>query len=895
MTGTKNVLPLATLLLVLCPVYVRAAWTADGVHVDAPNTAKRLEMTSDGTGGTILVWEDERDGAGNSDIFAQRVDTFGTVQWGNGVAICTAPFNQIEATIVSDGAGGAIIGWLDSRQYGNARSQIYMQRVNADGSVQWANDGVPVCTTFGNQYSLGMISVGAGGVIATWTDERSTNPISPDIFAQRVNLLGAAQWQADGVAVAQQLSVQNMIDHDNIVSDEQGGAIIVWTDYRYGNTADIYAQRINANGSTLWGSDGIFLSAPADGIHNSDPIAAPDGFGGAVVTWSVDPNGLEAQRIRSDGILLWFSDSAVVTDVNTSRRGITSDGVGGAIVTWGRTQTLGLFDPGSIYAQRFAGIDGSPQWASGGVALSSVDGSFQYDPVIVSDEGGAVIGFMDNSTYDRAFAQRIGPNGTVVWSPGGFAISSAFAGQSGRTIADGMNGTLHAWVSLLPQGIQVQRINNATGEWGQPGPLLVSVVDVPGDQGGLVKVRWNKGAAAPPWYYQVYRDDWGTWTPVGSAPYTGAATYNLNVPTLADSACNDPFGHQFMVSAVGPTIDDSNIGYGRSVDNLAPPAPVLTAQLVGNQVTLTWTNTAPDIMSWTVYLSPLPGVAACGTDCFFADVYDTTFSFEFGPPLGDMYWGVRAWDYHCNKGAMSNEAPILFPNTPVGNNVGVPLIDPVTGAPRGGVLFSQVTTEGRTDIEVTTSGPTLPANFATSDGKYYNVTTTATTTGTIEICINYQVAPPVQEASLRLFHYDTAAMPPDWFDITTILDVDNDKVCGVTTHLSPFVIGTVSATPVPNIPVPTAFALHPNVPNPFNPITTISYDVPTTGADVNISIYDVAGRLVRELVNGHRAAGRWSVQWNGDDDRGQRVASGVYFYRMRAGQFVDTKKMVLLK
>ncbi len=63
----------------------------------------------------------------------------------------------------------------------------------------------------------------------------------------------------------------------------------------------------------------------------------------------------------------------------------------------------------------------------------------------------------------------------------------------------------------------------------------------------------------------------------------------------------------------------------------------------------------------------------------------------------------------------------------------------------------------------------------------------------------------------------------------------------------------------------------------------------------SIIIFDVAGRLVRTLVNEHRAAGAWSVQWNGGDDRGQRVASGVYFYRMRAGSFVDTKKMVLLK
>jgi flagellar hook assembly protein FlgD len=63
---------------------------------------------------------------------------------------------------------------------------------------------------------------------------------------------------------------------------------------------------------------------------------------------------------------------------------------------------------------------------------------------------------------------------------------------------------------------------------------------------------------------------------------------------------------------------------------------------------------------------------------------------------------------------------------------------------------------------------------------------------------------------------------------------------------------------------------------------------------VSISIYDVTGRLIRSLVKEHRAAGEWSVQWHGENDRGQGVASGVYFYRS-GGEFVETKKMMLLK
>jgi flagellar hook assembly protein FlgD len=95
--------------------------------------------------------------------------------------------------------------------------------------------------------------------------------------------------------------------------------------------------------------------------------------------------------------------------------------------------------------------------------------------------------------------------------------------------------------------------------------------------------------------------------------------------------------------------------------------------------------------------------------------------------------------------------------------------------------------------------------------------------------------------------------------------------------------------------MPQAFALGQNVPNPFNPSTTIYYDVPAGGGNVSLRIYDVSGRLVRVLVDGHQAEGSRSVTWDGTGDRGTSLASGVYFYRMSAPGFDDTKKMVLLR
>ncbi len=94
--------------------------------------------------------------------------------------------------------------------------------------------------------------------------------------------------------------------------------------------------------------------------------------------------------------------------------------------------------------------------------------------------------------------------------------------------------------------------------------------------------------------------------------------------------------------------------------------------------------------------------------------------------------------------------------------------------------------------------------------------------------------------------------------------------------------------------VPGRFVLHQNYPNPFNPVTTLQYDLPED-AMVNITIYDMMGRVVKTLVNGSQTAGYRTIQWNATNDEGQPVSAGLYLYTIQAGQYRQTKKMVLLK
>ncbi len=98
-----------------------------------------------------------------------------------------------------------------------------------------------------------------------------------------------------------------------------------------------------------------------------------------------------------------------------------------------------------------------------------------------------------------------------------------------------------------------------------------------------------------------------------------------------------------------------------------------------------------------------------------------------------------------------------------------------------------------------------------------------------------------------------------------------------------------------SVSIPVArFALEQNHPNPFNPVTTIRFTMPASG-QVKVAVYDANGRLVKTLLDEVRSSGPNAVEWDGTNSAGRSVGSGVYFYRLSAGNLVQTRKMTLLK
>ena len=227
-------------------------WLTDGVPIStASNTQWNVQVTTDGAEGAIFAWQDRRAGAYDN-IYAQMVDNTGEVFWEiNGIPIASAAGIQYYPQIASDGSGGAIITWQDNRK--GTDYDVYAQRIDRFGNLKWPASGKPVCTADGHQYNPRMV-VQNPSILITWQDKRGSDF---DIYAQRLNFNGEAQWDTNGVAVFS--SSQDQII-PQVCSDSVYGAIVTWSDYQSGaGTTDIFSHRIGANSKPAGGCYTTFL------------------------------------------------------------------------------------------------------------------------------------------------------------------------------------------------------------------------------------------------------------------------------------------------------------------------------------------------------------------------------------------------------------------------------------------------------------------------------------------------------------------------------------------------------------------------------------------------------------------------------------------------------------
>lgn len=403
----------------------------------ADQTAPRV--VSDNQGGMIVVWEDRR--TGNAEIYAQRVNSRGAPLWSaNGVVVCDATGDQQLPRIISDGVGGAIIAWQDRRN--GTDFDIYVQRIDANGVPLWTTNGIQLSGASDNQLEPLLIADAANGAIVVWEDRR--NGTDFDIYAQRVDGSGTVQWTANGEPVVS--STEHQLT-PRVVTDNAGGAIIIWEDYRSGSHYDIYAQRLIADGAAQWAANGVAVVNAAG--NQFGPMIAADGVGGVVVVWqdyrSSTDFDIYTQRLDASGVTQWTANGVVVSAAlgNQVTPSVVGSGVDAFIVGW-EDYRNGISD---IYAQRISAT-GSVSWSANGLVVNNVIGAQSLSQMVADDADGAILVWKDfrSGTATDLYLQRIDRNGTRLWASDGLAASSAIGNQLAPAIvADGNGGVILAW------------------------------------------------------------------------------------------------------------------------------------------------------------------------------------------------------------------------------------------------------------------------------------------------------------------------------------------------------------------------------------------------------------------------------------------------------------------
>ena len=218
----------------------------DGIPVwDSPIVVSPLEgmqgiplVTSDQDGGLIIAWQIYENFI-NDNLYAQRIDSNGKKLWGNeGVTICNASGIQKNASITSDGYGGIVAVWSDER---DVYSDLYAQRVGAFGTVRWKDNGVPICTAGGHQDRPFVVPSADDQFFVAWLDYREDygDESSDAIYAQQFNLHGVVAWKVDGIPICTAPGEQYP---PFVLRSETGVLSVVWTDVR-ADQGDVYMWR----------------------------------------------------------------------------------------------------------------------------------------------------------------------------------------------------------------------------------------------------------------------------------------------------------------------------------------------------------------------------------------------------------------------------------------------------------------------------------------------------------------------------------------------------------------------------------------------------------------------------------------------------------------------------
>jgi hypothetical protein len=777
-------------------------------------------------------------------------------------SIAPSSSDQLLAQILPDGTGGAYFLFTDKR---SGTEDVFLQRVTAAGALAggWPSSGLQVAAFPSRQLEPQMVSDGAGGVIAVWADYRFGNG---DIFAQRVNAngtLAGGSWPAIGL----QLSSSVVTDRRPMLcSDGAGGALVAWEDTFNPNDTDVWGARVTSNGSIPFDQVLDFSSADARQIS-----VAPDNTGGYFVVYQ-DSSSANSGRpqifaVRADGSGTALAGPSKISFGLVGLRHvnprIVSDGGSGFFAMWMVDDLHPNFD---LEVERYASsLNLGADWPIGsGTANLTSQGLATPDFSLISDGAGAFI-YSWRENNDVWVGHGL-PN--YYQAGGAWPVDLGTSGALGGITPDGSAGVIGAYFksTSFPPALIAQRVAG----------------------NGATPLRWGTGV-----------------------PVRTAESAVVNVNDASDGAHGAIVGWSAIPNGAGGgaphQVCAERVDRFAALGN-AGPAITGIADVVGDQgghVRLAWNGSYLDsdpyyaISSYYIWRQT-PASTAMAAVRLGARWADDGGAGAAGavPMAGRLFRHssspAYAWEFIASQ-PTNGSSQYTYTAATTRDSTGT--ANPSTAFMvearwSGGTAFWDSAPDSGYSVD--NLAPSAPAQFT---GQYAS--------GSSALHWLRNVEPDL--AGYRLYRGVTVtftpgpsnrvASPPDtgWVDAAGAAYYY--KLSAVDVHGNESLYATLLPQGVAGVPGGGAapkLALAVVSQNPTSGEATLRFDL-TRDGPVRLALYNASGRLVREIAGGGFAAGPWFRSWDGHDATGAVAPSGLYFVRLSAEGRMLTRKVVLLR
>ena len=665
-----------------------------------------------------------------------------------------------------------------------------------------------------------------------------------------LNSLSIAQWSSDPGVNLQISDPTGEQVLPKIAGTSDGGCYISWFDLRSGSYA-VYMQRLNSTGDPQWTADGLLISDHPQNTSLVDYDLTTDANDNAIVVFT---------DIRNAGNLNVFAY---------------------------KIDTLGSF-----------------VWGADGISLSGTT-DFQPNPkVTVTTEGNAVVVWTNFSTPSKIAAQMLAPDGTKLWGTNpiyfesttghGYSVPDVVPGTSGSVVMswEDVSGSFPSQtINLFTQQI----LSDGSFGWGTSPVEITNTAGIPFYEFPEIKSDGNGGAIFY-WYddrdfnnlfssfVQWVSSDGTVHFPAnGSEVSTNGTTHHLNPTVAFDQSTNETYA--FWVEQ-------------NSTQSMAG----VFGQKFASDGTRLWTNSGKQLkaMDGNTVLS-LSSLASGGNEyVYYLEEINNSFTHL-----------VKAFSIDTD-GNFNWSGNIILPSTVVStksrlvSDISSNAMSKLAWSDErndgGGIYAQNINADGTFGIEI------VPVELSSFSGNYVN--------GNVEL--SWTTATEINNSGFEIDRLRPSDFDASWEQIGFV------EGNGTTTeiHRYDFKDKNISAGKYKyrlkqidfdgsfeysniievDVAAPGKFSLKQNYPNPFNPTTKIKYTIRpplgppfakggnTDGFFITLKVFDVLGNEVATLVNEEKPAGQYEVEFNATE-----LPSGIYFYTLNAGQFNQTRKMILLK